>query len=185
MASTSICTCGEDAQDILCEFHNIHDDKNNNNNNEDLANTSSDSTSSWNWMLDYTLPEGCTCTPQAQDIMCTACVPQHYTIENDMTEEENVDDKKDKVEGMVEEKVKEKVDDNVEASNGEDNVEEDLEKEEDEFIPGTPPKITATTIRKLIRANKTNDKNNKTNTNNNSQPESVSLLCIGEDEVAD
>merc|ERR1712004_222784 len=108
-------------------------------------------------MLDYTLPEGCTCTPQAEDIMCTACVPQHYTIENDMTEE-------DKVEGMVE---------------------EELEKEEDEFIPGTPPKITATTIRKLIRSNKTNDKNNKTNTNNNSQPESVSLLCSGEDEVAD
>ena len=184
MASTSICTCGEDAQDILCEFHNIHDDKNNNNNNEDLANTSSDSTSSWNWMLDYPPPEGCSCTPQAQDIMCTACVPQHYTIENDMTEEENVDDKKDKVEGMVEEKVKEKVDDNVEG-NGEDNVEEDLEEEGDEFIPGTPPKITATTIRKLIRANKTNDKNNKTNTNNNSQPESVSLLCSGEDEVAD
>merc|ERR1712107_776087 len=110
-------------------------------------------------MLDYPLPEGCSCTPQAQDIMCTACVPQNYTIENDMTEEENLDDKKDKVEGMVEEKEKEKVDDNVEG-NGEDNVEEDLEEEGDEFIPGTPPKIAATTIRKLIRA-KTNDKNNK------------------------
>ena len=52
MASTSICTCGEDAQDILCEFHNIHDDKNNNNNNEDVANTSSDRTSSLTFVQD-------------------------------------------------------------------------------------------------------------------------------------
>ena len=52
-----------------------------------------DSTSSYNWMLDpaYTLPKGCTCTPQAQDVRCTA---QHYVIEDDMKEEENADDEK-------------------------------------------------------------------------------------------